>query len=151
MIHHANILPVVYLMHNRATGLYKIGYTTRRVSERRAAIAAEYGNPFGTRIKVSIQHTIQCESADIARSLESSMHQICAPWQFERSEWFSYIRTLVRESFEDESRRAPWSDADTVTLLRNALAEVSEDNDLAVEAGRRAMALIWFYRGRDSA
>lgn len=93
----------VYLMHCYELDVYKIGYTTQMPEKRKRQIERPEGNPYNKTLSLEVQALIFCEDEEIARFLESKIHQEGEEFLTAGKEWFITVSPSQEWFFGPES------------------------------------------------
>lgn len=123
----------VYLMGCKELGMFKIGYTTQMPGKRLEQIASPAGNPWKKQINVSLLSIVFCESEEVAKYLESFMHEVASPWRYEKSEWFSCLSRCQDDLFKNRIAGIDWGYKDVLDFSRRHIGDLCLQMDAMAE------------------
>jgi hypothetical protein len=117
----------VYLMGCPELKMFKIGYTTQMPGKRLDQISSPAGNPWKKQIKVILISVVFCESEEVAKYLESFMHEVASPWRHENSEWFSCLSRCQSDLFKDRIAGIDWGYKDVLDFSRRHIGDLCSE------------------------
>lgn len=121
--------------------MFKIGYTTQMPGKRCGQIASKIGNPWGKQLNVRILSIILCKDEDVAKYLESFLHEIAQPARHENTEWFSMLPRSVSDLFTVGIVAVDWGYKEVLDFARSYAISMQGDIEYAYEELHKSLEI----------